>query len=663
MKICPQCSKTYEDFFESCLVDLTPLKSSNENSQANGLGGSLLVNNQSNSANPNLVNNQVNSANPNSVDNQPNYPDFNSGNPFNKNNSVGIDNSFNENSPKTSSRISPIKESLSSQAQAQKAAVKLSSANQSSLTNKKSDDMVGSVLDKRYEIVGVLGKGGMGVVYKGRQLQMERIVAIKVLYGHKVTNLESIKAFKEEAKSIAQIKHHHIITLLDFGMDEKGQPYLVMDYLPGIDLHSTIMQKGILNLEKAKNIFKQVINGLNFAHKIGIVHKDLKPENIMLTTRNNDPDWVTILDFGLSSLKPKAKPNFGKVSNIVAQAPMGSPPYMSPEQCLSEENLDNRSDIYSLGIVIFEALSGELPFSAKSPLELMNCHVSRPPTLLMNVNSTCEPYKALTNVLAKALEKDKENRYKNVIEFEEALDEAFERDSVNVKVEAQRKQAQTHNQEFANELKNISNNSFYSFDDIDEDNSQSETITKVYTTAENVVSENLIAKLKNSWFKIFSKDNWSFINISSVSLPNLKKKLTQCAFCGTPAQAGLRFCMSCQRELISAEELLKLRRSQGDFSLKSIASSQLDKGKNQVQFSRAKNVGSLSDGSLIKVLIYFLITIGVIGGGYYYMNTVKHDEQNLKQHLTAKKKTGKYSKYSKYRKNKKIKKQVNSRIK
>ena len=660
MKICPQCSKTYEDFFESCLVDLTPLRLM-ETSQV---------------ANDNVApQTNVNNAN----FNNPGFNNANFGNQgFNNSQTSPVANNntpnqgLNLTSPNSNS---PLKQSLINQNQLKQNANldpsqevgSLNSTNIKPSSKSSSDDLVGQILDKRYEITGILGKGGMGVVYKGRQLQMERVVAIKVLYGHKVTNLESIKSFKEEAKSIAQIKHHHIVTLLDFGMDEKGQPYLVMDYLPGIDLHSSIVQGGTLDLTRAKTIFKQVINGLNFAHKIGIVHKDLKPENIMLSNRNNDPDWVTILDFGLSSLKPKAKPNFGKVSNVVAQSPMGSPPYMSPEQCLAEENLDNRSDIYSLAVVIFEALSGQLPFTAKSPLELMNCHVSRPPTLLMNVNETTEPYKALTSVLAKALEKDKENRYKNVIEFEEALDEAFDRDALNVKVVAQRKQAQSHNQEFTNELKNISTNSLYSFDDIEEEAQPKDIRPQVYTNIPNTSDENIIAKFKTFIFKIFSKDNWSFLNISTTNLPNLKKKLLQCAFCGTPAQSGLRFCMNCQRELISAEELLKLRRSQGDFSLKSIANSQIDKSKNQVQFNRTRQVsgggGGISiDPGIIKMIVAALITIGILGGGYYYLNSVKHDTTNTSQTSKLKKKSGKYSKYSKYHKYKRVKKQVKSKL-
>ena len=169
------------------------------------------------------------------------------------------------------------------------------------------DPLVGTRLADRYEVVSVVGRGGMGVVYKVRQEQMDRYMAVKMLHSHMVAEPEAVKRFYREAKTVSQVRHHHIITLYDFGMSKLGQPYLVMDYLEGTSLKSVLKDEGPVPIERVEFIYSQVVDALASAHSVDLVHRDLKPENIMLSKSGGEDDWVTLVDFGLSKLRdPKA---------------------------------------------------------------------------------------------------------------------------------------------------------------------------------------------------------------------------------------------------------------------------------------------------------------------------------------------------------------------
>ncbi len=169
------------------------------------------------------------------------------------------------------------------------------------------DPLVGQKLSDRYEVVSVVGRGGMGVVYKVRQEYMDRYMAIKILHSHMVADSEAVKRFFREAKTVSQVKHHHIITLYDFGMSKLGQPYLVMDYLDGVSLKTEIKDNGPVSIDRAANIYAQVCDALASAHSVNLVHRDLKPENIMLSVSGGMEDWVTLVDFGLSKLRDNKK--------------------------------------------------------------------------------------------------------------------------------------------------------------------------------------------------------------------------------------------------------------------------------------------------------------------------------------------------------------------
>jgi serine/threonine-protein kinase len=246
------------------------------------------------------------------------------------------------------------------------------------LKEKDLDPLVGTRLGDRYEIVSIIGRGGMGVVYKARQEQMDKLMAIKMLHSHMVSDSEAVKRFYREAKTVSQVRHHHIVTLYDFGMSSQGQPFLVMDFLQGTSLKDELKKNGPLSFERADRIFGQVVDGLASAHKMDVVHRDLKPENIVLSSTGTGEDWITLVDFGLSKLKePKTQDAYQitKTGDVC-----GSPPYMSPEQCLAASAVDPRSDIYSLAVVVYESLSGFLPYKAKSAIEMMDAHLYQPAT-------------------------------------------------------------------------------------------------------------------------------------------------------------------------------------------------------------------------------------------------------------------------------------------
>lgn len=288
------------------------------------------------------------------------------------------------------------------------------------------DPFLGSRLADRYQILSVIGHGGMGVVYKARQEHMDRFVAIKMLHSHMATEPEAIKRFYREAKTVSQVKHHNIITLYDFGISEKGQPYLVMDFLEGKNLKDLINESGPLSLKRVGSIFTQVIEALQTAHEFDLVHRDLKPANIMLRRWGNQDDWVTLVDFGLSKLRDVKSKDAFQVTK--SGGVCGSPSYMSPEQCLSSQVVDPRSDIYSLAICVYEAVSGKLPFQAKSAIEMLGCHVHAVPIPLGEISPQLQACSELTNLFNKALQKEPEKRYQTAEEFGRQLSEALERD-------------------------------------------------------------------------------------------------------------------------------------------------------------------------------------------------------------------------------------------
>lgn len=280
------------------------------------------------------------------------------------------------------------------------------------------DPFVGTLLNGTYDVQEVVGRGGMGCVYKARDVLMERTVAIKMLHAHLAQDQPSIQRFQQEARAASAINHPNVITAYDFGISETNQPYLIMDFLQGKSLSATIDESNGLEYSRAIHIFAQTCDALHVAHTKGVIHRDLKPSNIMIVQNRDDPDFVKIVDFGIAKLLPHS----GKQSQNLTQTGelFGSPLYMSPEQFLGK-TLDVRTDIYAMGCVMFEALIGRPPFSGEHVLETMHRHIHEPPTKFSVARPDLKIPAKLEAIVMRALEKEPDARYQTMAELRDAI--------------------------------------------------------------------------------------------------------------------------------------------------------------------------------------------------------------------------------------------------
>lgn len=273
------------------------------------------------------------------------------------------------------------------------------------------DPLIGALIDERYRVEGLIAKGAVGSVYKAKQELLGRQVALKVLHGYLGADPESLVRFHREAKAISRLEHPNLLTLYDFGMTSDGQPYFVMDLLNGTTLAKVLSKEGRLEAKRAIAIVKQVLEALSEAHKKGIVHRDIKPPNIVLIEKEDTKDFVKLVDFSIAKMADNstADPVQLTVDGIIC----GSPAYMSPEQCRGGD-VDGRSDIYSIGIVLFEALTGKRPFSAKDLVSLMYLHVNDVPPKLSDIEPELQFPSALEDMISSTLAKDPAARPQSV---------------------------------------------------------------------------------------------------------------------------------------------------------------------------------------------------------------------------------------------------------
>lgn len=230
------------------------------------------------------------------------------------------------------------------------------------------DPLVGTVLDGRYRVIACIGAGGFGTVYRGRQVTVDLEVAIKVLSAEASQNLEMVRRFENEAKIISQLRHPNTLKLVDFGRAPDRRLYIVTEFLTGSPL-DRVLQRRRLDVLRTVRLLGQVCESLAEAHGRGIVHRDLKPANIFVE-KVGDQEVGKVLDFGIAKISHQT-------TMTAAGQVMGTPPYMSPEQCRGDE-IDPRSDLYSLGIVAYECLSGSVPFNAPTPLAILLKHLQEP---------------------------------------------------------------------------------------------------------------------------------------------------------------------------------------------------------------------------------------------------------------------------------------------
>lgn len=280
----------------------------------------------------------------------------------------------------------------------------------------RTDKLLGTTLAEHFEIISLLGEGGMSVVYKARDILIDRIVAIKLLREHLVGRDVNLARFQQEAKAASHLSHPNIITIFEFGVTSDDQPYLVMDYLEGISLGEMIQKEKQVPVDRALHIFSQICDALGFAHQKKVIHRDLKPSNVMLTTEGEDADRVKIVDFGIAKMLPGGEFEGQRLTQTGEV--FGSPVYMSPEQCTGQ-TLDARSDIYAMGCVMYETLCGRPPFVGGNPLETMYLRLADPPAPF---DPELRVPKALEHIVLITLAKEPDQRYQTMGELKAELD-------------------------------------------------------------------------------------------------------------------------------------------------------------------------------------------------------------------------------------------------
>lgn len=275
------------------------------------------------------------------------------------------------------------------------------------------DPRIGTVLQGRYKVVSRLSQGGMGTVYRGERLQLGRAVAIKFLHTAFVNEKEFLRRFDVEARAMSRLGHPHCVSVIDFGVDDV--PYVIMEYVAGTTLRD-VMDAGPMPTWRALVIGRQLLAGLAHAHKQNIVHRDVKPANVMLTEATGMGDHVRILDFGLAKLR-----DGNSEDSATAPLAIGTPAYMSPEQARGGR-VDARSDVYSAGVLLFEMLAGKKPFFADEPFALLRMHMEDPAPSLIKAAPTAGLSVQLDAVIRKSMAKAPEDRYQTAAEFAEALE-------------------------------------------------------------------------------------------------------------------------------------------------------------------------------------------------------------------------------------------------
>jgi serine/threonine protein kinase len=270
----------------------------------------------------------------------------------------------------------------------------------------------------RYDVLSIIGQGGMGTVYKVRDKKLSRDFAVKVLRAELARDDEAVKRFVQEAKAAANLAHPNLVAVYDVGVTPAGAPYLVQDYAEGRSLAQEIQAQAFLDVERGLEIFVQICHAIEHAHAKGVIHRDLKPSNIIVRESTTGQTAVKVVDFGIAKVLPTAT---GGAANLTQTGDIfGSPLYMSPEQCKGE-TITKSSDIYALGCVFYETLTGKAPFAADNPIKVILKQVQESPTSLSVFKSLKIP-EDLNFVVMRCLEKEPSNRYESVTALREDLE-------------------------------------------------------------------------------------------------------------------------------------------------------------------------------------------------------------------------------------------------
>lgn len=287
------------------------------------------------------------------------------------------------------------------------------------------------MLSGRYRLIEVIGRGGMGAVYRAHHILMDKPVAVKVLRQELASDTEAVARFHREARSASRLDHEHIIRVSDFGQTDDGLLFLIMELLDGENL-AEVLRRGPLPWRRAAAIARDVALGLSHAHEQGVIHRDLKPENIVLVRRGKSRQLVKVLDFGLAKLishSPRGdaqtdagEPDLAVQSLTRTGVVFGTPEYMSPEQA-EGRSLDPRTDLYGLGVVLYQMLCGKLPFSAPTFLALIAKTVNEPPPPLRSQNGSLSVPNELESLVLRCLAKEPDSRPDTADEIAETLDQ------------------------------------------------------------------------------------------------------------------------------------------------------------------------------------------------------------------------------------------------
>ncbi len=291
----------------------------------------------------------------------------------------------------------------------------------------KTNKLEGYELAGRFRLDKLLGKGGYGAVFKAEQLSMGRTCAVKVLVPNLTSDDATVQRFKREARSTSKLAHPHTIVIYDFGLDEEvNLLFLAMEYLQGSTLNELIVERGTLEVETAVHIVEQAASSLDDAAEAGIVHRDIKPHNLMITRRGNHDHYVKVIDFGIAKALKGEDPNRITAMDLTQTGTIvGTPQYMSPEQ-IRDESLDGRSDQYSLAVCLYKMLVGQTPFTGGSAIDIASRHLRDRPLPLTALDQALPISEEFENVLFKALAKNRDDRYASSSEFASALRTAWE---------------------------------------------------------------------------------------------------------------------------------------------------------------------------------------------------------------------------------------------
>jgi serine/threonine protein kinase len=281
----------------------------------------------------------------------------------------------------------------------------------------------GMVIRDKYQILEKIGAGGMAVVYLAKHLAFNELRAIKVVNSRLLDDENFLRRFRSEAIITRKLTHPNAVRVDDLDSTEDGRPFMVMEYVHGKDLRHMIQNSGPLPIKRSLGIARQAASALAAAHALGITHRDIKPDNILMTDTGDGTDLVKVLDFGIAKIREanlESAHSSTKTGMVV-----GTPQYISPEQAMGRhgEEIDGRADLYSLGVVLYEMVTGRLPFESDTPMGMLLHHIQSTPMPAHEISPELRIPESLSVMLVHALEKDRAMRYQNAAEFMAALDD------------------------------------------------------------------------------------------------------------------------------------------------------------------------------------------------------------------------------------------------